>query len=88
MEMMSENASTVPEPERTPFLSFYGLRRNPYVDRTAEKTRLESKAVYLPSDLQGFTPTDMTYIFFGRRGSGKTTIRQYMTEAYDKHNTR
>ena len=56
-------------------LNYYGLDRNPFVDRTAEKTDLEEEAMYLHSDLQGFKPSDPTYLFFGKRGSGKTTIR-------------
>jgi len=56
-------------------LSKLGLTRNPYVDRTAEKTSLREGAFYLHSDLQGFEPSETTYIFFGKRGSGKTTIR-------------
>lgn len=32
------------------------------------------------------TPTDTTYIFFGRRGSGKTTIRLQMQRAYAQYN--
>ncbi|KAK3254201.1 hypothetical protein CYMTET_36579, partial [Cymbomonas tetramitiformis] len=80
--------SSVPDPTRTPFLSFYRLAKNPFVDRTAEKTRLDPTSVYLPSDLQGFSATDMTYVIFGRRGSGKTTIRRYMEAAYTRHNQR
>eukprot|EP00887_Chlorella_sp_A99_P004627 scaffold4.g4627.t1 len=49
--------------------------RNPYTDRTAEKTVLDDVSLYVHSDLQGFKPSETTYIFFGRRGSGKTTIR-------------
>eukprot|EP00510_Aplanochytrium_minuta_P000821 CAMPEP_0184006264 /NCGR_PEP_ID=MMETSP0954-20121128/572_1 /TAXON_ID=627963 /ORGANISM="Aplanochytrium sp, Strain PBS07" /LENGTH=531 /DNA_ID=CAMNT_0026284745 /DNA_START=60 /DNA_END=1655 /DNA_ORIENTATION=- len=67
-------------------LSKLGLSRNPYTDRTAEKTTLKSGAFYLHSDLQGFEPSETTYIFFGRRGSGKTTIRLMMMKRYMQYN--
>mmetsp|Transcript_19938 Transcript_19938/g.32847 ORF Transcript_19938/g.32847 Transcript_19938/m.32847 type:complete len:547 (+) Transcript_19938:1775-3415(+) len=67
-------------------LSNLGLGRNPYVDRTAEKTMLRTGAFYLHSDLQGFVPSDTTYIFFGKRGSGKTTIRLMMMQRYKEFN--
>ena len=63
-------------------LNYYGLDRNPFVDRTAEKTDLEEEAMYLHSDLQGFKPSDTTYLFFGKRGSGKTTIRVQVAYYY------
>lgn len=47
---------------------------------------LKSGAYYLHSDLQGFTPSETTYIFFGRRGSGKTTIRLMMMHRYEQYN--
>ncbi|GBG29117.1 Hypothetical Protein FCC1311_053402 [Hondaea fermentalgiana] len=65
-----------------------GLSHNPYVDRTAEKSILQSGAFYLLSDLQGFRPSEMTYIFFGKRGSGKTTIRLMMMQRYKEYNER
>ncbi|KAI8470834.1 MAG: hypothetical protein J3K34DRAFT_451727 [Monoraphidium minutum] len=43
-------------------------------------------SLYIHSDLRGFRPNDTTYVFFGRRGSGKTTIRLQMEEAYRKYN--
>jgi len=67
-------------------LSKLGLSHNPYVDRTAEKSILQSGAFYLLSDLQGFTPSETTYIFFGKRGSGKTTIRLMMMQKYKEYN--
>lgn len=39
---------------------------------------------YVHSDLHNFQPSEETYLFFGKRGSGKTTIRLAMLKAY-KH---
>ena len=52
----------------TDLLKQYGLSRNPFIDRTAEKTNLDSQSLYIPSDLQGFTPSTNTY----GEGSGCT----------------
>lgn len=70
----------------TDLLKTFGLSRNPFTDRTAEKANLHPSALYIQSDLQGFTPNETTYIFFGRRGSGKTTIRLQMEAAYRQYN--
>eukprot|EP00208_Stichococcus_sp_RCC1054_P006187 CAMPEP_0206139636 /NCGR_PEP_ID=MMETSP1473-20131121/6804_1 /ASSEMBLY_ACC=CAM_ASM_001109 /TAXON_ID=1461547 /ORGANISM="Stichococcus sp, Strain RCC1054" /LENGTH=525 /DNA_ID=CAMNT_0053533509 /DNA_START=135 /DNA_END=1712 /DNA_ORIENTATION=+ len=70
----------------TDLLRGLGLSRNPFTDRTAEKTNLDTTSLYLHSDLQGFTPSDQTYLLFGRRGSGKTTIRLQMQQAYAEAN--
>jgi type II secretory pathway predicted ATPase ExeA len=59
----------------TDLLKTFGLSRNPFTDRTAEKTNHDSTSLYIHSDLRGFKPNDTTYVFFGKRGSGKTTIR-------------
>ena len=59
----------------TDLLKTFGLSRNPFTDRTAEKTTFDPLSLYVRSDLRGFRPNETTYIFFGRRGSGKTTIR-------------
>jgi len=67
-------------------LAKLGLTHNPYVDRTAEKSLLKTGAFYLHSDLQGFRPSETTYIFFGKRGSGKTTIRLMMMQKYREYN--
>jgi hypothetical protein len=67
-------------------LASLGLHRNPYVDRTAEKTSLLDGSFYLHSDLQGFAPSATTYLFFGRRGSGKTTIRLMMHQRHNEYN--
>lgn len=67
-------------------LAKLGLHRNPYVDRTAEKTNLLDGSFYLHSDLQGFSPSATTYLFFGRRGSGKTTIRLMMHQRHNEYN--
>lgn len=64
----------------------YGLERNPFIDRTAEKTILDETSLYKHSDLQGFTPSETTYVFFGKRGSGKTTIRLMMQKIYNDYN--
>eukprot|EP01023_Acetabularia_acetabulum_P069215 TRINITY_DN9976_c0_g1_i1.p1 TRINITY_DN9976_c0_g1~~TRINITY_DN9976_c0_g1_i1.p1 ORF type:complete len:537 (+),score=79.02 TRINITY_DN9976_c0_g1_i1:225-1835(+) len=71
---------------QTDLLKKFGLSRNPFTDRIAEKTSLDDLSLYLHSDLQGFEPNETTYIFFGRRGSGKTTIRLKMMNAYDAYN--
>ncbi|GFR45248.1 hypothetical protein Agub_g6354 [Astrephomene gubernaculifera] len=70
----------------TDLLKTFGLSRNPFTDRTAEKTNLDSTSLYIHSDLRGLKPTDTTYVFFGKRGSGKTTIRLQLEEAYRRHN--
>eukprot|EP00955_Chlamydomonas_euryale_P068671 360194-Chlamydomonas_euryale.AAC.16 len=62
-------------PMPTDLLKAFGLSRNPFTDRTAEKTEFDPLSLYVASDLRGFKPSETTYIFFGRRGSGKTTIR-------------
>lgn len=65
----------------------FRLTRNPFTDRTAEKTELDDSAIYKRSDLINFKPNDTTYVFFGRRGSGKTTIRLMMQKAYHNENS-
>eukprot|EP00854_Cymbomonas_tetramitiformis_P021673 gene21673-26068_t len=67
-------------------LQHYHLGRNPFTDRTAEKSNLTNDSYYIHSDLQGFEPNETTYLFFGKRGSGKTTIRMQLMAAYDKYN--
>lgn len=70
----------------TDLLKTFGLSKNPFTDRTAENTDHDEMSLYIHSDLRGFRPNDTTYVFFGRRGSGKTTIRLQMEEAYKKYN--
>lgn len=70
----------------TDLLRTFGLSRNPFTDRTAEKTNHNDTSLYIHSDLRGLRPSDTTYIFFGRRGSGKTTIRLLLEEAYRSYN--
>lgn len=70
----------------TDLLRTFGLSKNPFTDRTAENTSHDEMSLYIHSDLRGFRPNDTTYVFFGRRGSGKTTIRLQMEEAYKKYN--
>jgi hypothetical protein len=67
-------------------LKQYGLARNPFTDRTAENTDMDPLSLYEHSDLQHFKPSNETYIFFGKRGSGKTTIRMAMQRAYERTN--
>lgn len=67
-------------------LKTFGLSRNPFTDRTAEKTSIDPLSLYIHSDLRCFKPNETTYVFFGRRGSGKTTIRLQMEEAYRQYN--
>lgn len=67
-------------------LSLFGLSHNPFTDRTAEKTDLNDVSLYIQSDLAGFKPSDTTYVFFGKRGSGKTTIRLQMQAKYEAYN--
>ena len=52
----------------TDLLKTFGLSRNPFTDRTAEKTCHDATSLYIHSDLRGFTPHDTTYVIFGRRG--------------------
>lgn len=70
----------------TDLLKTFGLSRNPFTDRTAEKTNHDATSLYIHSDLRAFRPSDTTYVFFGKRGSGKTTIRLQMEEAYRRYN--
>ncbi len=62
------------------------LSRNPFTDRTTEKTFHDGSSLYIHSDLRGFKPNDTTYVFFGKRGSGKTTIRLQMEQGYKQYN--
>lgn len=55
----------------TDLLKQFGLSRNPFTDRTAEKSYLDPLSLYIHSDLRGFRPSETTYVFFGRRGSGE-----------------
>lgn len=74
-------------PHHTDLLRQFGLARNPFTDRTAEKTGpLDDVSLFVPSDLRDFTPSPTTYVFFGKRGSGKTTIRLMMQRAYGEEN--
>lgn len=41
----------------TDLLRQFGLQRNPFTDRTAEKTGLDDLSLYVRSDLQGFQPS-------------------------------
>jgi len=70
----------------TDLLKAFGLSRNPFTDRTAEKTEFDPLSLYVASDLRGFKPSETTYIFFGRRGSGKTTIRLQLEAGYRRYN--
>ena len=70
----------------TDLFKVFGIYRNPFVDRTAEKTELDEECLYTFSDLRGFGPSEKTYLLFGRRGSGKTTIRLRMMASYDSYN--
>ena len=46
----------------TDVLKQFGLSRNPFTDRTAEKTFLDGSSLYVHSDLQGFRPSGTCYI--------------------------
>jgi energy-coupling factor transporter ATP-binding protein EcfA2 len=71
----------------TDLLCQFGLARNPFNDRTAEKTGpLDDVSLFVPSDLRDFQPSNTTYVIFGRRGAGKTTIRLMMQRAYNEEN--
>ncbi len=43
-------------------LKSFGLSRNPFTDRTAEKTTLDGIAHYNHSDLQGFAPSGRFFV--------------------------
>lgn len=47
---------------------------------------LDVTATYVQSDIYGFSPSSTTYLYFGRRGAGKTTIRLFMQEQHTAHN--
>jgi len=78
-----------PKPrQHTDLLLLFGIARNPFSDRTAEKSSaLDELSLVMPSDLRNFEPSPTTYVFFGRRGSGKTTIRLMMQRAYANYNS-
>ena len=42
---------------RKDLLAQFGLIKNPYTDRTAEKSSLDDLSLYSHSDLQGFQPS-------------------------------
>lgn len=42
---------------QTDLLKQFHLSRNPFVDRTAEKTELDDVSLYIHSDMQGFKPS-------------------------------
>lgn len=44
----------------TDLLKTFGLSRNPFTDRTAEKTQHDTTSLYIHSDLRGFKPNDTT----------------------------
>lgn len=44
----------------TDLLKQFNLRTNPFVDRVAEKTKLEGSALYVHSDLRNFSPSGKT----------------------------
>jgi len=71
----------------TSLLSQFHLNKNPFTDRTAERTKLNESALYIRSDLMNYKPNEITYVFFGKRGSGKTTIRLIMQKAYHDYNS-
>lgn len=76
------------QPQLVDLLREFGLTRNPFNDRTAEKTGLlDDVSLFVPSDLRNFSPSPTTYVFFGKRGSGKTTIRMMMQRAYEEENS-
>eukprot|EP00884_Botryococcus_braunii_P000966 jgi/Botrbrau1/10870/Bobra.0025s0047.1 len=47
----------------TDLLKQFGLSRNPFTDRTAEKTVLDSTSMYIHSDLQGFSPSACSFAY-------------------------
>lgn len=47
----------MPPSQPTDLLKGLGLSRNPFTDRTAEKTLLDASSLYTHSDLQGFQPS-------------------------------
>ena len=61
----------------TDLLKQFGLRRNPYTDRTAEKTHLDGLSMYIHSDLQGFAPSGIFQIsLFRELGHSKSLLRR------------
>lgn len=46
----------------TDVLKQFGLSRNPFTDRTAEKTFLDGSSLYVHSDLQGFRPSGILHV--------------------------
>lgn len=54
---VKHESSTMSKGGHTDLLRQFGLARNPFVDRTAEKTSLDPLSLYVHSDLHGFTPS-------------------------------
>lgn len=63
-------------------LAQLGLVRNPFCDRTAERAQLDPAALFVHSFMQDWCASEETTLVFGRRGSGKTTLRLQMLRAY------
>lgn len=57
-----------------------------YLPTTLSSGPLDEISLFVPSDLRDFQPSPTTYVFFGKRGSGKTTIRLMMQRAYEEAN--
>ena len=56
----------------TDVLKQFGLSRNPFTDRTAEKTFLDGSSLYVHSDLQGFRPSGICCV--PRHGGATYTL--------------
>lgn len=52
----------MPSSQSTDLLRGLGLSRNPFTDRTAEKTNLDTTSLYTHSDLQGFQPSGAQHL--------------------------
>jgi len=62
-------------------------RNGQRVDRRQQSSWLQDEtSQYIHSDLHNFKPSEETYLFFGKRGSGKTTVRLAMLRAYKQTN--
>lgn len=61
------------QPHTLPRSSTHACRsRNPFVDRTAEKTELDDVSLYMHSDLQGFKPSGALLGAVGEGGRSNT----------------
>ncbi|EFN57351.1 hypothetical protein CHLNCDRAFT_142716 [Chlorella variabilis] len=68
---------------QTDLLKQFHLSRNPFVDRTAEKTELDDVSLYIHSDLQGFKPSGESWCALIRLAPPRGPCMQRAYQAYN-----